>query len=305
METSAVSLPGAELRASRRHAIVYVLSASATFTLGSALVKALTAEFPVLEIVAFRSFVGFIAMLPMIVRYGGLRALSTRRPLGHVMRTFYGFIGTVTSVYGFGVLPLVTVTALGFAMPLFLTMLSVPLLGERVGPRRATAVVVGLCGVMVMLRPWHVDADSMPLGAVAIVMAGVVTWALSMINIRQMGDAGERNVTIVGWYSLGTGTFAALGCIGNWVTPTPWELVALVSAGLLSGFAQLLMTEGYRAAETTLVAPFEYGAIIYASLLGIVIWGEWPDIWSLIGVVVLIASGLYIWHREVTLGLRR
>ncbi len=197
METSALRLPAAELRAARRHAILFVLSASATFTLGSALVKALTADFPVLEIVLFRSVVGFVAMLPMIVRSGGLSALKTRRPVGHVMRTVYGFIGTVTSVYGFGVLPLVTVTALGFAMPLFLTIVSVPLLGERVGPRRATAVVVGLAGVMVMLRPWHVDAASMPLGAVAIVMAGVFTWSLSMINIRQMGDAGERNVTIV------------------------------------------------------------------------------------------------------------
>ena len=184
-------------------------------------------------------------------------------------------------------------------MPLFLTIVSVPLLGERVGPRRATAVVVGLVGVMVMLRPWHVDANSMPLGAVAIVMAGVFTWSLSMINIRQMGDAGERNVTIVSWYSLGTAALAAVGCLTEWVTPSPWQLATLVSAGLLSGFAQLLMTEGYRAAETTLVAPFEYGAIIYATVLGIAIWGEWPDLWSLTGVVVLIASGLYIWHREV------
>jgi drug/metabolite transporter (DMT)-like permease len=241
----------------------------------------------------------------MIVRQGGLSALRTRRPMGHVMRTVYGFIGTVTSVYGFGVLPLVTVTALGFAMPLFLTIVSVPLLGERVGPRRATAVVVGLAGVMVMLRPWHVGADAMPLGAVAIVMAGVFTWSLSMINIRQMGDAGERNVTIVAWYSLGTATLAAFGCITDWVTPSPWQLFTLVSAGLISGFAQWLMTEGYRAAETTLVAPFEYGAIIYATVLGIAIWGEWPDVWSLTGIAVLVASGLYIWHREVTLGLRR
>jgi drug/metabolite transporter (DMT)-like permease len=305
METSAVSLPAADLRAARRHAILYVLSASATFTVGSALVKALTADFPVLEIVMFRSLVGFLAMLPMIVRAGGLSALRTRRPMGHVMRTVYGFIGTVTSVYGFGVLPLVTVTALGFAMPLFLTIVSVPLLGERVGPRRATAVLVGLLGVMVMLRPWHVDADSLPLGAVAIVMAGVFTWSLSMINIRQMGDAGERNVTIVAWYSLGTATLAAFGCITDWVTPSLWQLGALVSAGLISGIAQWLMTEGYRAAETTLVAPFEYGAIIYATVLGIAFWGEWPDAWSLVGIVVLIASGLYIWHREVTLGLRR
>jgi drug/metabolite transporter (DMT)-like permease len=305
MESTTLRLAGADLRASRRHAITYVLSASAVFTLGSALVKALTAEFPVMEIVMFRSFVGFAAMLPMILRAGGWSVLRTRRPLGHVMRTVYGFIGTVTSVYGFGVLPLVTVTALGFAMPLFLTVVSIPLLGERVGPRRATAVVVGFVGVMIMLRPWHIDADSMPLGAVAIVLAGVLTWSLSMINIRQMGEAGERNVTIVTWYSLGTGTLAAFGCIGNWVTPTLSQLLWLISAGLMSGFAQLLMTEGYRAAETTLVAPFEYGAIIYATLLGIAIWGEWPDVWSLTGVVVLIASGLYIWHREVTLGLRR
>ena len=216
--------PAADLRAARRHAILYVLAASATFTLGSALVKALTVDFPVLEIVMFRSIVGFVAMLPMIVRGGGLSALKTRRPVGHVMRTVYGFIGTVTSVYGFGVLPLVTVTALGFAMPLFLTIVSVPLLGERVGPRRATAVLVGLVGVMVMLRPWHVDADSMPLGAVAIVLAGVFTWSLSMINIRQMGDAGERNVTIVAWYSLGTAALAAFGCITDWVTPIPGSL---------------------------------------------------------------------------------
>ncbi len=305
MESSALSLAGATLRAARRHAIVYVLSASAVFTVGSALVKALTAEFPVLEIVMFRSVVAFVAMLPMIIRHGGLSALATRRPVGHVMRTVYGFIGTVTSVYGFGVLPLVTVTALGFAMPLFLTILSVPLLGERVGPRRASAVLVGLGGVLIMLRPWHVDADSMPFGAVAIVLAGVVTWSLSMINIRQMGDAGEKNVTIVAWYSLGTAALAAFGCIAEWVTPSPWQFALLVSAGLFSGVAQLLMTEGYRAAETTLVAPFEYGAIIYATVLGIAIWGEWPDFWGLAGVAVLIASGLYIWHREVTLGLRR
>jgi drug/metabolite transporter (DMT)-like permease len=305
METSAMSLASADLRAARRHAIVYVLGASATFTLGSAVVKALTAEFPVLEIVLFRSIVGFVAMLPMIIRHGGLSALATRRPLGHVMRTVYGFIGTVTSVYGFGVLPLVAVTALGFAMPLFLTILSVPLLGERVGPRRATAVLVGLGGVLLMLRPWHAEVDSMPPGAVAIVLGGVVTWSLSMINIRKMGAAGERNVTIVAWYSLGTASLAAFGCIADWVTPSPWQFALLISAGLTSGLAQLLMTEGYRTAETTLVAPFEYGAIIYATVLGIAIWGEWPDVWSLAGVAVLIASGLYIWHREVTLGLRR
>src|SRR5215469_12142144 len=96
METSVTSLGGADLRAARRHAISYVLAASAVFTLGSALVKALTVDFPVLEIVLFRSSVGFLAMLPVIARQGGFSVLKTRRPLGHVMRTVYGFIGTAT-----------------------------------------------------------------------------------------------------------------------------------------------------------------------------------------------------------------
>ncbi len=303
METSA-AIVGPDPRVARRHAITCVLSASATFTIGSAVVKALTADFPVLEIVAFRSFVAFLALLPVLWRAGGLAALATRRPLGHVLRTLYGFVSTATTVYGYARLPLATVTALGFAMPLFLTILSVPLLGERVGLRRGGAVLLGLGGVLLMLRPWQ-SGGTLPPGPVAIVLAGVVTWALAMISIRRMGAAGERNVTIVAWYSLGTAALSTLGAVPDWIAPSLPQLVALTAAGLLSGVAQLLMTEGYRRGETTLVAPFEYGAILYATVLGIALWGEWPDAWSLAGVAVLIGAGLYIWHREVTLGIRR
>lgn len=303
METSA-AIAGADLRVARRHAITCVLSASATFTVGSAVVKALTVDFPIMEIVAFRSFVAFLALLPVLWRHGGLAALATKRPLGHALRTLCGFIGTVTAVYGYATLPLATVTALGFAMPLFLTLLSIPLLGERVGPRRGSAILAGLCGVLLMLRPWQ-GGGALPLAPVAIVLVGVVTWALSMISIRRMGAAGERNVTIVAWYSLGTAALAVVGSVPHWIAPSLPQLAALTAAGLLSGVAQLLMTEGYRSGETTLVAPFEYGAILYATVLGIALWGEWPDSWSLLGVVVLIGAGLYIWHREVTLRIRR
>jgi len=303
METSA-AIAGPDPRVARRHAITCVLCASATFTVGSAVIKALTAEFPVLEIVAFRSAMAFLALLPVLWWHGGFAALATRRPLGHLLRTFCGFIGTVTAVYGYATLPLAAVTALGFAMPLFLTILSVPLLGERVGPRRGSAVLVGLGGVLLMLRPWQAGGALPPL-PVAIVLAGVVTWALSMISIRRMGEAGERNITIVAWYSLGTAALAAIGAVPHWIAPTLPQLGALAAAGLLSGIAQLLMTEGYRSGETTLVAPFEYGAILYATILGIALWGEWPDAWSLLGIAVLIGAGLYIWHREVVLHIRR
>lgn len=291
--------------AARRHAIVCVLSASATFSFGAAVVKALTESVPIMEIVAARSLVGFLAMLPVLWRQGGIGALATRRPGGHALRTLYGFIGTVTTIYGYTVLPLATVTALGFAMPLCLTALSVPMLGERVGWRRASAVLVGFGGVMIMLRPWRGGAEALPAFAVGAVLAGVVAWALAMISIRRMGEAGEKNVTIVAWYSLGTALLALVGAVPVWVTPSLGQLAALALAGVLSGTAQLLMTEGYRAGEATLVAPFEYGAIVYTTLLGLVFWGEWPDRWSLLGVAILVGAGLYIWRREVTLGLRR
>ena len=305
METSA-ALPLPALHSARRHAILSVLAASATFTVGAAVVKELTEHVPILEIVTVRSLFGFLTMLPVLWRHGGLSAMATRRPGGHVMRTFYGFIGTVTAVYGYAVLPLATMTALGFAMPLFLTILSVPLLREHVGWRRSLAVLVGLGGVLIILRPWRDGPGALPLGAATVVVAGVVTWALAMISIRKMGDAGEKNVTIVAWYSLGTSALAALAAVPQLVLPSAPQCIALAAAGLLSGVAQLLMTEGYRGAETTLVAPFEYGAIVYATLLGIVFWGEWPDRLSLCGVAILVVAGLYIWHREVTLAsLRR
>lgn len=297
---------GADPRARHRHAIICVLAASAIFTLGAAFIKALTEHIPVFEIVMVRSYVAFLAMLPMLWREGGIVAMRTRRPLGHVLRTLFGFFGTFTTVYGFAYLPIVTVTALGFAMPLFLTILSVPLLGERVGWRRASAVVIGLAGVMVMLRPWQgfADASEDPL-AVALVLAGVVTWALAMITIRRMGEAGERNVTIVAWFTLGTAVLATICALPVWVTPSWTHLGMMVAAGIMSGVAQLLMTEGYRGGEATLVAPFEYGAIVYATILGLVFWGEYPDLWTLLGVAILVGAGLYIWRREFALGIKR
>lgn len=298
--------PIRDATAQRRRAILCVLAASATFTLGAAFIKALTEHVPVFEIVMVRSYVAFLAMVPVLWRAGGISAMRTNRPWGHVLRTVFGFFGTFTTVYGFAYLPIVTVTALGFAMPLFLTILSVPLLGERVGWRRASAVVIGLGGVMIMLRPWDgfVDAAEDPL-AVSLVLAGVVTWALAMITIRKMGEVGEKNVTIVAWFTLGTAVMATVCAIPGWVTPSPTHLAMMVAAGIMSGVAQLLMTEGYRSGDTTVVAPFEYGAIVYATILGMVLWGEYPDHWMLLGIVILVGAGLYIWRREASLGLRK
>ncbi len=283
--------------AQRRRAIICVLGASALFTVAAALVKAVAPYVPVAELVFFRSAVAAVVLLPLLRGQGGWAALRTRRPWGHLGRTVTGLAGMFGSFYGYATLPLATVTALGFAMPLFLTALSVPLLGERVGPRRGAAVLVGLAGVLVMIQPWR-TVDALPTGPVLIVVFGVGAWALAMISIRRMGQAGERNITIVLLFTFACTVLSGLLTIPVWVTPSGWQWGALVGVGLVSAAAQMLMTEGYRSGEATLLAPFEYGAIVYTTLLGLLIWGEWPDLGDLVGIAILVGSGLYIWHRE-------
>jgi drug/metabolite transporter (DMT)-like permease len=302
VETSASAIASG---AARRHAILCVLGASACYAVTSALVKAVAAVFPTAEIVLFRSFVAALVTLPLLWRHGGLIALRTRRPWGHVARMVTGFTGMLTSYYGFATLPLAINTALGFAMPLVLTVLSMPMLGERVGWRRASAVLVGLAGVLVVVRPWRHAADALPLLPVAVVLLGVLAWALSMISIRRMGTAGESNVAIVLWFSFGCTAMGAAMTVPVWQTPDALQLAALAAVGVISGLAQLLMTEGYRSGEPSLVAPFEYGAILYTTILGMVIWGEIPDRWNVVGIAVIIGSGLYIWQREAGPGRRK
>src|SRR4051794_19088487 len=180
----------------RQRAILCVLGASACFAFSAALVKAVAPSIPTIEIMLFRSAVALAMMLVLLRRSGGMSALRTRQPFAHAARIAAGFAGMFGSFYGYAYLPLATVTALGFAMPIFLSILSVPLLGERIGPARAASVAAGLVGVLIVLRPWHAGGD-LQFGPAVAVVIGVVAWAASMVSIRRMGQAGERNITIV------------------------------------------------------------------------------------------------------------
>lgn len=288
----------------RRRGIILILAASATFALSAAFVKAIGTRLPVAEVILFRNLFALPALLPLVLASGGLAALATRNPMSHVARTLFGMMGMVGAFYGYVHLPLTTVTALGFTMPLFLTVLSVPLLGERVGWRRGAAVLVGFVGVLLMVRP---SAEGMEGDGLAILLCllGAVGWALAMITIRRMGEAGESAVAIVFWFALGSAVLAGLAALPVWVWPTPLEWLLLLGIGLVSALAQVLMTDAYRRGETTLLAPFEYAGIVWTTALGAFVWAELPDGWDFAGIAVLVGAGLYIWHREVTLGVRR
>lgn len=281
----------------RRRAILFVLGSSGLFTVTSALVKVAAPEIPTVELMLFRSGIAFLCMLPLVVRAGGWSVLRTRRPLDHAVRGLAGLGGMFGSFYGLAHLPLAAVTALGFAMPIFLALLSVPLLHERVTLPRAISIGAGLLGVVLVIRPWG-GATGLPLFETGVVMLGVAAWALSMATIRKMGQVGERNLTIVVLFSLSCTILSAVLTVPVWVTPRPGLWPVLLGIGAVSGLAQFLMTEGYRSGEASMLAPFEYSAILYTLALGWLVWAEAPGPWDAAGMAVLVASGLFTWWRE-------
>jgi drug/metabolite transporter (DMT)-like permease len=280
----------------RARAIASVIGGAAAFAVAATLVKIAASTIPTAQMVLFRCVVAIVALWPLLAREGGFRALRTSQPLWHVVRTLSGFGGMMTAFYGYATLPLAEVTALGFTMPLFLTILSIPLLGEKVGIRRASAVVIGFLGVLLILRP---GVAAIPLGPALVVVFGAVCWAMAMIAIRRMGQLGESNVTIVVWFSLGGVLLSGLLTVPVWVTPGPYELAALIGVGLSSTVAQLLITDAYRSGEPVVVAPFEYSGILWTALIGMALFDETPSPTMLAGVAVLVACGIYILHREV------
>lgn len=307
---------GASPREARRHAILCVLGSALAFAIAAAAVKGLGGALPVAEVVFFRNLLALPVLLPMGLMQGGGQkgggqkgsgwsVFRTRDPWGHAQRCAWGLLGMFGSFYGYAFLPLATVTALNFTMPFFLTALSIPLLGERVGPRRLAAVVIGFLGVLLVVRPWGGAADPIDHVAAAWVLAAAFGWAMAMISIRRMGERGEAGVTIVLWFAVGAAAVSLLAALPVWVWPTPRQWGLLLVVGGVSAVAQLMMTAAYRSGETTLIVPFEYSAILWTTGLGAVLWSELPDGWDLLGIAVLVGSGLYIWWREARLGVRR
>ncbi|WXH23687.1 DMT family transporter [Roseomonas mucosa] len=289
----------------RRRAILLVLGEALAFSLVAAMIKLLGGAIPLAEVMLFRNLFALPALMPQAMAHGGWRALRTRAPLGHLQRSGWGLLAMGGSFYGYAHLPLALASALTFTMPLFLTVLSVPLLGDRVGPRRVSAVLVGFSGVLVMLSPGLLPgtgAAAPDPAAVCVVLLSAIGWALAMISIRRMGTGGEPGVTIVLWYALSGVVACSIASLPVWVWPTAGQWALLAGLGMVSGIGQLLLTAAYRSGEAAMLAPFEYSGLIWATLLGSLLWGEFPGLADLAGFLILVSAGLFIWRTEVTRG---
>ena len=268
----------------------------ALFAFMSAIVKWTGSEgIPVFEIILFRNVFAFVPLGLYIWRTTGFEVLKTKRPFGHAVRSTVGLTGMVCGFSAVQYLPLTEATALQFTSPLFMTALSALLLSEKVGRHRWAAVCVGFVGVLIMARPvpGEMNVPGVTLGVLSALGA-----AGAMVAIRQISDT-ERGPTIVFYFTLGGALLGAVGSAFHWVTPDPQTLALLIVAGLIGGVGQLFLTEALRQAPIGVIAPFDYTQLVWATGLGLVIWGELPHPLTLVGAVIVAASGVYILHREL------
>ena len=272
--------------------IGFMLLAVTLYGFMDALIKYQAARYPVVEVMFFRSLFALVP-LAWLVRRGGLSSLRTRQPRLQAVRAIIGFISLICFIEAFALMPLADVVAIGFAAPLFITALSVPLLGEQVGWRRWSAVLVGFLGVLIMVRP---GSGLLGIGAV-VALLGTLTYALSIITIRRL-SATDGNAPTVASFTVFAVVATGAVLPFFWVTPATGDWVMLVAIGLLGGAAQIAFTHAFSLAPPVIVAPFDYANMLLATMLGYLIWGDVPTATILAGAVLVIASGLYIVYRE-------
>ena len=223
--------------------------------------------------------------------------LRTQRPRGQLFRGVIGNFAMMPYFLSFAWLPMADATSLSFAAPLFITALSVPMLGEAVGVHRWAAVLFGFAGVLIVTHPsgaWF--ATEAGKGTAAGLGAAFLT-ALMMITIRQLNRTEPPIRTVFYFAVIGLIGFGALLPL-VWVRPTLAELGEMAAIGVLGGLSQFVMTSAYRHAPAAILAPFVYSQIAWSTLFGYLFWDSLPGWRVLIGVAIVIASGLYIVYRE-------
>lgn len=253
------------------------------------------AGYPISQVLFFRNLGALPVLAAVIAQSGGLSSLHTRHPLRHLMRSTIGLIAMALVFSSMTLLPLADATALMFAAPLFITTFSVPLLGERVGMHRWTAVLIGFAGVAVMAQP---TGEISTLGLV-VALGGAFFQAMAMITVRYLNRT-ESPAAIIGYFTVFILVLSAIACVFmGWRPPSGADLAMLLALGLCGGTAQYFLTLSYRKAPAALIGLFNYSSILWATLFGFVFFDDVPALPVVGGAAVVIASGSYITYREV------
>jgi drug/metabolite transporter (DMT)-like permease len=272
--------------------IAYMFGSLVLWVCMNAIIKQAAETFPTMQILFFRNAVGIVTLVPFMIAAGGVSVLATRRPGWHLLRSAIGVTGMSCLIFGLGALPLSDAITITYAAPLFITALSVPLLGEKVGVQRWCAVAIGFVGVLVMMRP---GGEINP-GAVVLLL-GTLCFAFVVIITRHISKT-EHSVTIVFYFSLAAAIVGAAAMPWLWVTPQGTGWLMLVAIGLLGGVTQMLLAMAIKEAPVSVTMPLNYLALVIAAGLDIAIWGIYPSLTTVAGAALIVATGLFIVYRE-------
>jgi len=284
----------APARADRPFRGIALILASTVF-LGASDVTAkyLSATLPSIEIAWIRFLVFALIMSPAMVPGSPLYALRSQRPGLQAMRGVALLGSSLFFISGVRFLPIAEASATGFVAPLFVTALSIVFLGETVGVRRWLATAVGLIGVLIILRPG--TGAFHPAAFFPIVSA--LAWACTLIMTRMMSGRDHAITTMTYSSIVGVCILSALVPF-VWVAPSWHDIMFGIFIGLASTAGQWIVVLAFRYADASVLAPFSYTQLLWVSILGFVIFGEVPDIWTVTGAVFIVGSGLYTAHRE-------
>ena len=278
----------------RWHAIALMLVAVGTFSLMDAGLKLLSAHYPPFQVAALRGASSLPLVLAWALATTGVAPLLHVRWSLHLLRGALGVAMMASFVYALRTLPLSTAYSIFFIAPLLITALSVPFLGERVGPRRWGAIAVGLVGVLVLLRP--TGAGMLSLAALAVLLAALM-YAISAITVRLLARSDSTQAMMV-WLLALMAFGAGLLAWPHWVAIRSADMGLICGVGVAGAFAQYAITEAFRRGEASLIAPLEYTALVWGVLLDATLWGVLPDAVTWIGAGIIVASGLYLLRRE-------
>ena len=279
--------------------ILCMLGSCAVGITSDAVTKWMTTTYPVGQILFVRNIFVFVPIILLVWRSGGFSVLRIHDVRTNLLRAVFMASGTFMFIFGLKLLPLAVAIAIGFTGPLLLTALAGPMLGEHVGWRRWSAVGVGFCGVLLMTRP---GAGVFQL-AILVPIISAVLGTLKDVVTRSL-VATETPIAIMTFTTFVITSAGASTVVFGWEPITLPDIGLLALAGVLVGTSHYLQIEAFRLAQVALVAPFRYSTLVWGIGLGFLVFGELPDVCTIAGSGVVVASGLYIMHRETVRGLR-
>lgn len=274
---------------STKKAVECALLSALGFSVMFALIKLLGKGYPAGEVLFCRSFFALIPLVPVVLREGGLKVFETKHPVMHLTRSIVGLSSACLCIESLKLLPLSEATTLFYAAPLITTVLAICTLGEKVTKGKVIAISIGFLGVVYMMQPQL--SSSIPGALMA--LASAISSGFVYIELRKM-SATEKSITIVVYFMLACSLGGLLSLPFQMVIPTLHDAFILLGIGVIGGMAQLSMTEAYRHAPASTVAPLSFSALVWAALLDIVLFSKLPGQAAIVGTCLIALSGIFV-----------